>query len=111
MGSRLDLIQIVHGRWLELAALLVFPHSESLGKRIGLTLANSLMRYLSLIKQEEQKAMNRPHLFHPVGTTRSPRGCVGTQGSQTDRKSEPGQTTFAQVDRKVRRRITTHYED
>jgi len=55
--------------------------------------------------------MNRPHLFHPVGTTRSPRGCVGTQGSQTDRKSEPRRTSFVQVDRKVRRRVTTHYED
>jgi len=53
MGSRLDLIQIVHGRWLESAALLGFPYPETLGKRIGLTLANSLMCYLSLIKQEK----------------------------------------------------------
>ncbi|KAJ0040474.1 hypothetical protein Pint_28593 [Pistacia integerrima] len=34
------------GRMLESAALLGFPHLGSLGKRIKLALANSLMHYL-----------------------------------------------------------------
>lgn len=46
MGSWSDLVWIVHGRSLELAALLGFPHLASLGKRIKLALANSLMHYL-----------------------------------------------------------------
>ena len=32
----------------------------------------SLFDPSSKIWQKEQKAMNRPHRFHPVGTTRSP---------------------------------------
>lgn len=46
MGSWSDLVWIVHGRQLESAALLGFPHLGSLGKRIKLALANSLMHYL-----------------------------------------------------------------
>lgn len=46
MGSWSDLVWIVHGRSLESAALLGFPHLGSLGKRIKLALANSLMHYL-----------------------------------------------------------------
>mgnify|MGYP006965681437 FL=1 len=46
MGSWSDLVWIVHGRLLESAALLGFHHPGSLGKRIKLALANSLMHYL-----------------------------------------------------------------
>ena len=46
MGSWSDLVWIVHGRELESAALLGVPHLGSLGKRIKLALANSLMHYL-----------------------------------------------------------------
>ena len=46
MGSWSDLVWIVHGRLLESAALLGFHHLGSLGKRIKLALANSLMHYL-----------------------------------------------------------------
>src|SRR3954471_8477075 len=47
MGSWSDLVWIIHGRLLESAALLGFHHLGSLGKRIKLALANSLMHYLS----------------------------------------------------------------
>uniref|UniRef100_K4D8D3 Uncharacterized protein n=1 Tax=Solanum lycopersicum TaxID=4081 RepID=K4D8D3_SOLLC len=46
MGSLSDLVWIVHGRQLESAALPGFSHLRSLGKRIKLALANSLMHYI-----------------------------------------------------------------
>jgi hypothetical protein len=47
MGTWLDPWRVVHGLWLELAALLGLSHLQSLGKRIELVLANSLIYYLS----------------------------------------------------------------
>ena len=52
MGTWLDPTGVIHDLWLELAALLGFPHTysllnKSLGKRIRLVLANNLIHYLS----------------------------------------------------------------
>ncbi|KAL0391621.1 UNVERIFIED_CONTAM: hypothetical protein Slati_4526300 [Sesamum latifolium] len=66
------------------------PHLRSLGKRIKLALANSLMHYLpstferNAAKEKEGKSMDRPHHLHPVGTTRSPQGRLRHPGV-TDR--------------------------
>lgn len=74
---------------MESAALLGFPHLGSLGKRIKLALANSLMHYLPSTQPFERnvakgKSMDRPHRLHPVGTTRSPQGRLRHPGV-TDR--------------------------
>ena len=90
MGSWLDLVQIVHGRQLESAALLGLPHLKSLGKRIKLALANSLMHYLSSTlrvqydKKRNKKPWTDPIVSIPQELRDRPKDAEGTQGV-TDR--------------------------
>lgn len=89
MGSWLDLVQIVHGRQLESAALLGLPHLKSLGKRIKLALANSLMHYLSSTLQVQYDKRNKkpwtdPIVSIPQELRDRPKDAEGTQGV-TDR--------------------------
>ena len=80
MVSWSDLVWIVHGRWLESAALLGFPRlglipgeEDQVGPCEQLD-ALSPFNPLSEMRQKEGKSMDRPHRLHPVGTTRSPQG-------------------------------------
>ncbi|KAJ6818044.1 chloroplast hypothetical protein [Iris pallida] len=66
------------------------PSLGSMGKRIKMALANSLMHYLPSTLCFERnvakgrKSMDRPHRLNPVGTTRSPRARLWHPGV-TDR--------------------------
>ncbi|KAG9438556.1 hypothetical protein H6P81_021507 [Aristolochia fimbriata] len=67
------------------SAALLGSHLGSLGKRIKLALANSLMHYLpstllSEMWQKEGKPMDRPHRLHPVELRDPPKDAFGIQG-------------------------------
>ncbi|KAJ7941391.1 hypothetical protein O6P43_035560 [Quillaja saponaria] len=80
------------GSWKSVA-LLGFPHLGSLGKRIKLALANSLMHLspfnpLSEMRQKEIKSMDRPpRLHHRRNYENHPQDAFGIQGSRTDHRN------------------------
>ncbi|KAG9455503.1 hypothetical protein H6P81_000011 [Aristolochia fimbriata] len=76
---------------LESAALLGSPHLGSLGKRIKLALANSLMHYLPSTLERNVAKGRKTHGPTPSSPPRrnyeiTPKDAFGIQGSQTDHR-------------------------